>query len=35
VMDVADVRFLSTIDAATRYGTLAAIGGVILVRTGS
>ena len=35
VMDVADVKFLSTIDAATRYGTLAAIGGVILVRTGS
>jgi len=34
VMDVTDVRFLSIIDAATRYGTLAAIGGAILVRTG-
>lgn len=35
VIDVADVRFLSTIDAATRYGTLAAIGGAILVRMGA
>ena len=34
VLDVADVRFLSAIDAATLYGTLAAAGGAILVRTG-
>ena len=33
VMDVADVRFLSTIDAATLYGTLAGLGGAIVVRT--
>lgn len=34
VLDVTDVRFLSAIDAATLYGTLAAAGGVIQVRSG-
>jgi hypothetical protein len=34
VIDVIDVRFLSTIDAATQYGTLAGIGGAVIVRTG-
>ena len=34
VLDVTDVRFLSAIDAATVYGTLAAAGGVIQVRSG-
>ena len=33
VQDVSEVSFLSAIDAATRYGTLAGTGGVILVRT--
>ena len=35
VLNVSEVKFLSTIDAATLYGTLAAIGGAILVQTGS
>lgn len=34
VMDATEVRFLSAIDAATLYGTLAGLGGAILVRTG-
>ena len=33
LLDVADVRFLSASDAATRYGTRAGTDGVILVRT--
>ncbi len=34
VLDVVDVRFLSTIDAATQYGTMAGIGGAVVVRMG-
>lgn len=33
VLDVSDVSFLSAADAATRFGTPAGTGGVILVRT--
>ena len=35
VIDASDVRFLSALDAATLFGTLAGLGGAILVRTGS
>ncbi len=33
VVDITDVSFLSAIDAATRYGTRAGTGGVIIVQT--
>ena len=35
ILDVRDVSFLSATDAATLFGTAAAIGAVIVVETGS